>query len=266
MTDDKRISRRQSLKALSTTGAIIGGVGLGVGTAAAGVDLGQTWLVARGYNPCKGKAKFRACNNNDKKVTFYYKVQETGEDGYVKVTPSDYSKDFYVKAPKGKATVHLYYASKKTKKEDKKTHVDTESVGPTDLVNQYVPEESVTLKPIPSRDGYKNGHDGKNNNGKNNNGKNKENTNKEYKYDGKKGKYGKKWFRFKVKNHSSEKIFAAWEVDGTDASGGLCLLPEKSEKFSVKLPKSWAKKDKCLVLHYGTHTTEVKLGHVGKDT
>lgn len=288
MTDDNRISRRQSLKGLAITGSIVGAAGVGASSVSAGSSkLNQVYLDPYCYDPCEKEAEFRICNNVRKTMSFVYRVEETGEKGRVKVKSNGYTEYGYfrVKAPEGKVTVKLYYESKKKKDDD--PLIATATADPDDHCNQGLSENDVTLEAVQPKFVKKGGKDGKDHDKRKSDKNSKEHEKrKSDKYDTKgskddKGKDGKKkkdhskhhdgkrYAEFIARNHTDSKVCVTWKVDtddnndnnnNNDGYGGVLSIPaDGSKRFKVKIPKNWPEDALVVTLNYDGHSTSADL-------
>ncbi|ARS91251.1 hypothetical protein B1756_16980 [Natrarchaeobaculum aegyptiacum] len=113
MTDEHRLSRRAWFKSIAASSALLGGVALGASGVSAddgdGIEDDVVFSFER-LDPCAEMAEFYVHHARDTDLTFTYYVSETGEKGTITVEDSlATAGTFWVKAPKGVATVTLYY-------------------------------------------------------------------------------------------------------------------------------------------------------------
>ncbi|MCU4754311.1 hypothetical protein OB919_20415 [Halobacteria archaeon AArc-curdl1] len=142
MTDNRPITRRDSLKRIATTGAVLGGSGFALGSSSASADEHekQIRLVAICYE--KERSKFRVDNEHKKEVEVTWNVYGTDQSGTMTVPARD-STYFWVDAHKGDATVTLHY---KDEQIDVKHANDQKKCKPD-------PKEALSLEPVCYVDG-----------------------------------------------------------------------------------------------------------------
>ncbi|MFP8958605.1 hypothetical protein ACLI4Y_18000 [Natrialbaceae archaeon A-CW3] len=107
MTDERSITRRDSLKRIAASGALLGGTGFAAGTATASEHKRDNIrLVPICYEP--ERSRFRVDNENKRSVEVTWDVYNTEQTGSLTV-PGKESKYFWVDAEDGQATVRLFY-------------------------------------------------------------------------------------------------------------------------------------------------------------
>ncbi|WP_252698904.1 hypothetical protein [Natronosalvus vescus] len=107
MTDERSITRRDSLKRIAASGALLGGTGFAAGTATASEHKRDNIrLVAICYE--SERSRFRVDNENKRSVEVTWDVYGTDQTGSLTV-PGKESKYFWVDAEDGQATVRLFY-------------------------------------------------------------------------------------------------------------------------------------------------------------
>ncbi|UTF55349.1 hypothetical protein [Natronosalvus rutilus] len=136
MTDERSITRRDSLKRIAASGALLGGTGFATGTVSAGEGMADNIrLVASCYE--EDRSKFRVDNHNKKTVKVTWDVYGTDQSGSLKVSGKD-SVYFWVDADHGDATVRLFYDGEQI---DVKHANDQKVCAPED------PKEAIDLEP-----------------------------------------------------------------------------------------------------------------------
>lgn len=190
----------------------------------------QFGIEFRCVDPCKKQAKFRVKNNTKSSRTLVYRLLGTKKKGTITIESDGYTEveDLWVKAPKGKAIVKLYYEGE---------GVGVAKSDPTTLCDQDLRKDDVTL----CWTGFKSD-----------------------KRDDCCGK--RKRATFEVKNHTKQNVGVSWTLNDGKRAKLACIPKKDSKTFSVKLPKDWPKKPLTVVLHYDDHTATATAYPVWNET